>query len=515
VSGTQAGLLWFYRLPQGPGPGHQAVVLQSTGASLPAHAPIGAQFDLGNSSSARKRITVLLHDLDFSDLQMCSFWLYPNTPLRTYVMRTFTTKAWSNATLSFYAATEGFDGGAYVLSNVSVFQQPGQAIDRTDCVDTVAPSGQNLPDSPELIANGAFSSFLQSWSLFGQISAQVVGGVFQFVRPSGDPAGALLQITGATIAPNSPITAGFDLGNTSGMRKRVTVILHDSDFSDLQACTFWLDPGQPLTTYTIRTYTTKPWASATISFYLGSVDTNQWAQIDNVTFKRTPAAPELGAQCLMGNVGSGAPSGGAAPDTSGSGGSAAPMTTGTSSNTASTTNATTAGDSAPAPSVTRLDGGQVLSASGSTSGSLMLNAPIDLRQADSPWLQFDSLGLFGNSSAEVQVSFDGADWMTVADLPAGSDWLTSTVDLSAYSGRTIYLRFRLQPSGGDASSDQWFITNVWLGGGGSMPAKAPSASPIQSEVLNRRLEPVVLEERLDQRMLRQRVNGDAHLGFRV
>jgi hypothetical protein len=191
------------------------------------------------------------------------------------------------------------------------------------------------------------------------------------------------------------------------------------------------------------------------------------------------------------------------------------MTTGTSSNTASTTNATTAGDSAPAPSVTRLDGGQVLSASGSTSGSLMLNAPIDLRQADSPWLQFDSLGLFGNSSAEVQVSFDGADWMTVADLPAGSDWLTSTVDLSAYSGRTIYLRFRLQPGGGDASSDQWFITNVWLGGGGSMPAKAPSASPIQSEVLNRRLEPVVLEERLDQRMLRQRVNGDAHLGFRV
>ncbi len=103
----------------------------------------------------------------------------------------------------------------------------------------------------------------------------------------------------------------------------------------------------------------------------------------------------------------------------------------------------------------------------------MSNAPIDLRQADSPWLQFDSLGLFGNSSAEVQVSFDGTEWMTIADLLAGSDWLTTTLDLGAYAGRTIYLRFRLQSGGGDASADQWFITNVWL---------APQSDAVQDTV---------------------------------
>ena len=516
VASVNMGVLSFYRAAEPAGPGHQAVILQPTGAAVAAHSPIAVQFDMGNSGPSRKRITVLLHDLDFSDLHVCSFWIAPNSPMRTYVMRTFTTKFWGNATVSFYAATEGFDGGYYMLDNVSIFQQQGQATDRTDCSDPAAPAGVAQADGPEMVSNGGFDSFLSSWNLFGQISSQVVGGVFQFTRPGGDPAGALLQFTGAPIAANTPLTASFQLGNSSGVRKRVTVILHDSDFSDLQACTLWLDPGQGMTPYTMRTFTTEAWNNASISFYMGSVDTTQWARIDNVSLHRTPAATMIGTQCINGNVGSGAPGGAAAP--SGSGGSVAQMAATTASNSSSSssaTNNTASGDSGPAPSVTRLDGGQVLSASGSTSGALMSNAPIDLRQADSPWLQFDSLGLFGNSSAEVQVSFDGTEWMTIADLPAGSDWLTTTLDLGAYAGRTIYLRFRLQSGGGDASADQWFITNVWLGGGSSTPSKTPSASLIQREVLNRRLEPVVLEERLDQRMLRQAVNRNAHLGFRV
>ena len=45
------------------------------------------------------------------------------------------------------------------------------------------------------------------------------------------------------MAANQILTATFQLGNSSGVRKRVTVILHDSDFCDLSACTFWLAAG--------------------------------------------------------------------------------------------------------------------------------------------------------------------------------------------------------------------------------------------------------------------------------
>ncbi len=43
-----------------------------------------AQFDLANSSTVRKRISVLVIDSNFSDITVCTFWLAPNAPMRTY-----------------------------------------------------------------------------------------------------------------------------------------------------------------------------------------------------------------------------------------------------------------------------------------------------------------------------------------------------------------------------------------------------------------------------------------------
>ena len=82
------------------------------------------------------------------------------------------------------------------------------------------------------------------------------------------------------------------------MRKRVTVILHDSDFSDLSACTFWLAPGQPLSTYVYRTYTTKAWTNAMISFYPATTDSLQWIRLDNVTLQRTNSTLVAGTHCV-------------------------------------------------------------------------------------------------------------------------------------------------------------------------------------------------------------------------
>ena len=298
VAGVTNGVLEFYRLAPPPATTNQAVVFQRMGAQLLANVPIEARFRLGNSSTARKRLSVLLHDADFSDLAVCTFWLDPSTPLRDYVMRSHTTTFWENATISFYAATAGSDGGAYLLDAVSVVYHPGLDDDVVECLDPTAPPAPGGPPGPSLVGNGDFSAGLAPWATFGHIDWQISEGRFEFVRPPGTPAGVVLQPTGQPMANDTIVTASFYLGNSSSTRKRVTAILHDADFSDLSACTFWLPPGLPLSPYIMRAFATKAWADATISFYPATVGPEGWMQLDDVTWQATPATTTIGTACV-------------------------------------------------------------------------------------------------------------------------------------------------------------------------------------------------------------------------
>ena len=68
VAQVTEGTLQFYRVPQPTGErSNQAVIFQRTDRALWEHAPIYATFQLGNSSDVRKRVSVLIHEWDFSD----------------------------------------------------------------------------------------------------------------------------------------------------------------------------------------------------------------------------------------------------------------------------------------------------------------------------------------------------------------------------------------------------------------------------------------------------------------
>ena len=298
VSNVTNGVFQFYRVPPPPGTSNQAVIFQETGMTLQAGEALRAQFELGNSSSVRKRISVLVLDANFSDLAVCTFWLPPNTPLQAYEMRTHSTKAWTNAAIYFYAATAGSDGGFYLLDNVSLRSDPGVATDQVDCVDPEVPPASGGVDGVNLLSNGDFTSGLSFWTFFGQIVHQIIGGVFEFYRPSGTPAGVVLQVTGQPLASGDLLTATLRLGNSSPVRKRVTVLVHDADFTDLAACTFWLEPSQSLSSYAMRMFTTKAWVNATVSVYPSTVGIDQWIQLDNVALRQTPSNAILGTECL-------------------------------------------------------------------------------------------------------------------------------------------------------------------------------------------------------------------------
>ena len=82
------------------------------------------------------------------------------------------------------------------------------------------------------------------------------------------------------------------------MRKRVTVLLHDNDFSDLSACTFWLPPGQPLSAYAVASFATENWSNTTLSFYPATTGPEQWIRLDNVALRRVSSTAIVGTECL-------------------------------------------------------------------------------------------------------------------------------------------------------------------------------------------------------------------------
>ena len=491
VSDVQNETLRFTRVPAPIGTSNQALVFQPTGVALPSGTPLLAQFYLGSvvtsSSSTRKRVSVLVHDADFSDLAVCTFWLpAANMPGTRFGIRLVTTKAWTNATISFYAATATAVDERVTLDNVSLQALPGGTVERTECLTS---DGVRVPggaDSADLLVNGDFSSgsVTPGWGLFGQIQGQVTGGVFEFIKLAGTPAGVVLQQTGQSVDAGGILTATFDLGNSSGVRKRATVILHDNNFSDLAACTFWLDPGQALGTFTMRMTTTKAWTNGTISIYPATSGVDQWIRLDNVTLKRTPSAVTTGTTCLE-PAGTGGDASGAAAGAVSDVAQAAPASErSTTEGTASSAGTPRLSASLPGLSSSAGEGANagadehdgdwisdgfigddtitppsVWLAVASEHGTRTLTRKAALADDQATTLRLRSwLTNERGSRALVQVSSDGLHWETIREVAASDTWMPVEIDLAAYRGTTTFLRLCFEAVPADAGeTDSWRV----------------------------------------------------------
>jgi hypothetical protein len=294
-----------------------ALVYQNTTQYLWQNSPIEVTFRAGNSNpTLRKRITILVHEADFTDLQVCTFWIPPNTPLQTtpYRIRTRNSRSWLNASISIYASNA--DGQGWLqLDDVTMRYAPSLSVTEHQCEDPTAPGPGTGADSANLINNGDFSSPLggaNGWTLFGTpdtataIVARNNSGILEFLRNTGTSSAVVFQNTGITTLPaNAWLDASFQLGNTSAFRKRITVLLHTTDFTDLNVCTFWINGLTPLQTYTMRVYTTKAWDSgASISFYASTADSQGWYRVDNVNVRYRPTLSQDATTCSL--AGSGA-----------------------------------------------------------------------------------------------------------------------------------------------------------------------------------------------------------------
>jgi subtilisin-like proprotein convertase family protein len=286
------GVMHFYRV----GGASQAAMQQFTGAALPANRAYDLALDLGNPSASPKKVRVVVHDASFQDLRACTFLLPPGTPLRRYKMVGETTVAWTNATVSVYASDA--DNTPWLqLDNVRLVARDDLNPTETLCLDPDRPSMSDVADGANIVANPSFASGLASWFTFGQINANVSGGVAQFSRLAGNPAGVLAQNIAFAPAANTTIEATFQLGNTSPNRRRVNVLLYQSGFADTPICTFWLPPSTPLQNYRMVVHTTIAWTGTAIAFYPADVLPTGFVLLDNVDVHHAQSEKAIGTGC--------------------------------------------------------------------------------------------------------------------------------------------------------------------------------------------------------------------------
>ena len=280
-------------------------ILQPTGMSLPRGAFFELSFELGNTDTVPKRLSVIVHDQDWSDLQVCTFTLEPMQPLLPYVMRAQTTEHWIDAAVGFFAITGNPQGapGDYVLDTVEFTSlSSGGPSAYTECVDPLAPTSGGVEDVANLITNGDFATgSLTPWQpLSLRVEVVPFGSDFAVDFHAAFAAGALLQSTGVPAAQHQRIVATFDLGNLGSGRQRVRVDLHDADFSDVALCHFWLPAGMPPSPFVMTAYATKPWTNITVSFVsagLAMQHPAEFLRLDNVQVRRTTGATP-GTQCV-------------------------------------------------------------------------------------------------------------------------------------------------------------------------------------------------------------------------
>jgi hypothetical protein len=274
-----------------------------------------------------------------------------------------------------------------------------------------------------------------------------VGGVFEFIRPGiGVAAGFVAQFTGQAMVTGQVLTTTLELGNSSSVRKRVTVIVHDRNFTDLSACTFWIAPGQPLSPYEIRSYATQPWTDAMVSVYPATNGFDEWTRLDNVTFRRTPSIGVAGTECLEPGATLTLVQGRPVH---------APVPIGPGAKSASAPAATVAPATEPVAA---------LSAATTLGSQTIWHRVLDLGATTNPTLAFESSLEGTGTTGLAQVSLTGVDWITIAEVSPSSEWTTIDVDLSAFAGEIVQVRLvfdapRRLP---DPASDRWRVRNLRL-----------------------------------------------------
>ncbi|MDZ4764675.1 MAG: hypothetical protein SGI73_08985 [Chloroflexota bacterium] len=103
------GTLWLTPAATLPYAGGQA--FNNTGVTIPINTVLTLHFNAANMGSTRKRISIILNDSTWPttspSIRFCSFWLEPDSLMRSYRIWTHTDAQWNAVQVSIYDSTSG------------------------------------------------------------------------------------------------------------------------------------------------------------------------------------------------------------------------------------------------------------------------------------------------------------------------------------------------------------------------------------------------------------------------
>lgn len=277
-----------------------STVYQNLNVPVNANSPMEVTLQLGNSSSEPKQAQVFLHNTDWSNIIACTFTIPGNTALSSYSLRGRTSAAWSQPYLNIFV--EAADGApALLIDNINAAYRPSLNPQGTECGSPATPSNTNL------VVNGSFNSGISAWGTFGALTHSVSSGVLNMTRNLNAPELATIyQDIYTPAVSNAPFEVSLQLGNSSGVAKQMIVYLHNSNWSDILACTFNVPAGAALDTYVMRGRTAMAWSTMYLNLYVEPADGVAALLVDNVNVQYKPSINPVGTECVPAAGGLGA-----------------------------------------------------------------------------------------------------------------------------------------------------------------------------------------------------------------
>ena len=281
-----------------------------------------ASLQLGNSSSTPKSVIVYLNSATggFTGSLACPYTIPANTPLTTYRFIGPVGSGWTGTGVAVQIVFQTADNRPSLLvDNVKVYQYFTVTVPSLNCnlsgtsptAPTPSPTATRLPATatpmpvvaapqvPSETRNGNFSDGLNNWTFTSDVSRTVTNGVLNAYRMNPTSWGGITNNMTFNAAVGHTLEATFQMGNSSGTAKNVTVYLNSATggFAGSLACPFTIPARTPLTAYRLIGPVGTGWTGTGVAFQVvfQNADNAPSLLLDNVNVYKyfTVTTPRL------------------------------------------------------------------------------------------------------------------------------------------------------------------------------------------------------------------------------
>ena len=133
------------------------------------------------------------------------------------------------------------------------------------------------PVGPNLVQGGDFAN-LNSWAAFSaQMQLVSPGGnnMMSIARLDGSPSGGFFQYMPFSAGSGDALEFDFQLANDDNANQVINMVVRDGGWLDTHSCFLSLPPHSPLTNYTMRVRTSRPWPNIVLQGWISGRDLSE------------------------------------------------------------------------------------------------------------------------------------------------------------------------------------------------------------------------------------------------